>query len=168
MPKYTATVGGTQFEVELINGNSEATINGEPVRIDPAWFAQDDLSLNLLLGAQSYDLRIEEDGDRLQIAYAGNRYECDVMDTRLADLKKRAGDVGVVGGKMVIKSPMPGLVVKIIVEEGQKVKKGDRILILEAMKMENDVKAPRDGTIVKLSVTTGDTVEGGRELAIIE
>lgn len=168
MPKYTASVGGTQFEVELINGSGEAGINGQAVRIDPAWFTEDDLSLNLLLGGQSYDLRIEEDGDRLQIAYAGNRYECDVIDTRLADLKKRAGDIGAVGGKTVIKSPMPGLVVKLTAEEGQEVKKGDRILILEAMKMENDVKAPRDGTITKLSVATGDTVEGGRELAIIE
>ena len=58
--------------------------------------------------------------------------------------------------------------VKLTAEVGQTVKKGDRILILEAMKMENDVKAPRDGTLTKLTVSAGDTVEGGRELAVIE
>ncbi|MBD3297160.1 MAG: biotin/lipoyl-binding protein [candidate division Zixibacteria bacterium] len=168
MPKYTATIGETQIEVELLNGNTEAKVNGEAIHIDPAWVTEDELSLNLLLGGQSYDLRIEEDEEHLHIAYAGNRYECDVIDTRLADLKKRAGDIGGVGGKTVVKSPMPGLVVKVTAEEGQALKKGDRILILEAMKMENDVKAPREGTLTKLSVAPGDTVEGGRELAVSE
>jgi biotin carboxyl carrier protein len=69
---------------------------------------------------------------------------------------------------LIVKAPMPGLVVKLLVEAGAQVQKGDRILVLEAMKMENDVKAPRTGRVSSISVAPGQAVEGGRELAVIE
>jgi len=121
-----------------------------------------------LIDGRSFDVHFEDSDDGLAVTYAGHRYECQVIDKRLAELRKRAGDVGPVGGKTVIKSPMPGLIVKVLAEVGQDVKKGERLLILEAMKMENDVKAPRDGTLTKLNVGQGDAVEGGKELAVIE
>ncbi len=63
---------------------------------------------------------------------------------------------------------MPGLVVKVLVESGQDVLKGERLLILEGMKMENDVKSPRAGRVAEIAVAAGDVVEGGRELFVIE
>jgi biotin carboxyl carrier protein len=62
-------------------------------------------------------------------------------------------------GEFLLKSPMPGLVVAIPVEEGQEVKKGQVLLILESMKMQNELKAPRDGVVHRIKVKTGETVE---------
>ncbi len=63
-----------------------------------------------------------------------------------------------------IKAPMPGLILDIDVQEGQEVKKGDILLILEAMKMENAIKSPGDGTISKINITKGDSVEKNQQL----
>ena len=65
-------------------------------------------------------------------------------------------------------SPMPGLIKSIDVSEGQKVKSGDQLLIIEAMKMENELKAPKDGTIQEIFGVVGDAVDGGAPLCVIE
>jgi biotin carboxyl carrier protein len=63
---------------------------------------------------------------------------------------------------------MPGRVVRVLVEEGQEVEQGQGVLVLEAMKMENEVAAPRAGTVGRIRVSTGDKVETGEELAVID
>ena len=67
----------------------------------------------------------------------------------------------------VVKSPMPGNILKINVAQGQSVKEGDTLIVLEAMKMENDVVAPRDGTVAQIVVTKGAVVETGSPLVIL-
>lgn len=168
MTTYNAAIGEQTFEIDLENGGTAARLDGKRMSMNHAWFDSTFSGLNLILDGRSFDFRIEEVDGTLQVTYAGHRYDCQVIDKHLAELKKRAGEVGGVSGKTVIKAPMPGLVVKVTVEAGQDVKKGDRLLVLEAMKMENDVKAPRDGKVTKLAVGAGDVVEGGRELATIE
>ena len=66
---------------------------------------------------------------------------------------------------MKITAPMPGKVVKVNASVGQAVKKGEAVLVLEAMKMENDIVAPQDGTIASINVSNGDAVESGAVLA---
>ena len=73
----------------------------------------------------------------------------------------------ITGGEQV-KSPMPGTIVKVVANEGSTVKKGDVILILEAMKMENEITSPVDGTIVEFAVAKGTTVNTGDVLAVIK
>ena len=68
-------------------------------------------------------------------------------------------------GSVKVTAPMPGKVVKVNAAVGQAVKKGEAILILEAMKMENDIVAPQDGTIASINVSSGDSVESGAVLA---
>ncbi|MCD4729110.1 MAG: biotin/lipoyl-binding protein, partial [Bacteroidales bacterium] len=70
------------------------------------------------------------------------------------------------GGEIV--SPMPGKVIKINVKKGKAVKKGDVLLVVEAMKMENNITAPRDGKVEKVNVKTGDMVDGSLELVILK
>jgi biotin carboxyl carrier protein len=168
MPKYAAQIDGKRFEVDINDTATEARFNGETLNFDSIWLAGSRQNINILLGGRSYDLRIEEQDDHLLITYAGQRYECTVADKRVADLKRRAESADRPHGKTVVKSPMPGLVVKVLAAEGQEVKRGERLIVLEAMKMENDVKSPRDGRIAKIAVQTGDPVEGGRELLTIE
>ena len=75
-----------------------------------------------------------------------------------------------IAGKKVndIKAPMPGMVLQVMVEKGQKIKKGDAIVVLEAMKMENILKSPADGIIRKIHVITGDKVEKNQVMVILE
>ena len=75
-----------------------------------------------------------------------------------------------IAGKKVndIKAPMPGMVLQVMVENGQKIKKGDAIVVLEAMKMENILKSPADGIIRKIHVIMGDKVEKNQVMVILE
>ena len=81
-------------------------------------------------------------------------------------VEKKEKKVEVVEGEAV-KAMLPGVVTKIIVREGESVKKGDTIMILEAMKMENEVKSPKDGIVKQIVVKEGDRVEVGDVLAVI-
>lgn len=72
------------------------------------------------------------------------------------------------GGKSGIKSPLPGVILDIKVKEGDTVKRGQTVMILEAMKMENDIKADRDGKVVSIQVSKGESILEGTDLIIIE
>ena len=67
-----------------------------------------------------------------------------------------------------LKAPMPGLVLSVVVSEGQQVKKGEAIIVLEAMKMENILNAPRDGTVTKVNFKNGDNIMTGEVIVEIE
>ena len=84
-----------------------------------------------------------------------------------ADVVKEKETVSVSGSQTIVKSPMPGVVLKILVKEGEQVQKDQPIFVLEAMKMENDIFAPKAGTIQKLLVKEGDTVDEAKELAVL-
>ncbi|MGV2434812.1 MAG UNVERIFIED_CONTAM: acetyl-CoA carboxylase biotin carboxyl carrier protein subunit [Anaerolineae bacterium] len=91
-------------------------------------------------------------------------FNATVLDERDMVLLGRRGLDADGSGEVVIKSPMPGLIVQVLVEEGQTVQKGATLLILESMKMQNELKSPRDGIIQRISVGAGDTVEQNRIL----
>lgn len=150
------------------HGREDFRIDDRPAAVSHEWLDETGENLLVLLEGRSYDFRIEADNGELVLTYAGRRYRGTVIDERLADLKRRAGISDGPAGRTVVKAPMPGLVVKVLVAVGASVQKGERLLVLEAMKMENDVKTPRDGTVVAISVKPGEAVNGGAELLVIE
>ncbi len=83
-------------------------------------------------------------------------------------LRAAAGGVGISGGEFHLKAPMPGLVVAVLVEEGQEVQKGQVLLILESMKMQNELKSPRDGVMGRLRVRAGESVEQRQTLLNVQ
>ncbi len=168
MKGYIAEIGQERIKVEFPKDGPGTIIDGRPADTSHAWIGGTGHNLHLIIDGRSYDFRVEEEDGRLALTYVGKRYHCAVYDERLADLKRRAGASDRPAGRTVVKAPMPGLVVKLMVEQGAQVQKGDRLLVLEAMKMENDVKAPRAGRVSSISVTAGQAVVGGRELAVIE
>ncbi len=105
------------------------------------------------------------DRGRTTIDIAGKKVHLTIEDP-LAAKRVRAGDEA--DGDSVVKAIMPGRVVRISVAPGDEVKKGAGLLILEAMKMENEISAPRDGRIAEVHVTSGATVEGGAPLVTLE
>ncbi len=93
------------------------------------------------------------------------------IDVTIIDPKRLRGSGAVnehAGGSAEIKTAMPGKVVRILVAEGDAVQKGDGVIVVEAMKMQNEMKAPKDGNISQIKVDTGDTVSAGDVLVIID
>jgi biotin carboxyl carrier protein len=169
MKGYIAEIGQERIKIEFPAGQEgRAVFDGRPAAISHAWIGGTGHNLHLIIDGRSYDFRVEEEDGQLALTYVGKRFHCSIYDERVAELKRRANAADRPAGRTVVKAPMPGLVVKLMVEVGAQVQKGDRILVLEAMKMENDVKAPRAGRVSSIAVAAGQAVVGGRELAVIE
>lgn len=168
MSGYITEIGDKRIKVEIPSDDGHAVIDGRSVCYSQVWIGGDDGDLHLIVDGRSYDIRIEDLEGGLTLTHAGRRHHCTVTDEHIADLKQRSASPDRTGGRAVVKAPMPGLIVRILVAVGDTVQKGDRIVILEAMKMENDVKAPRTGRVSSISAVVGQPVEVGRELAVIE
>lgn len=107
---------------------------------------------------------------RFEVTVDGWTFRVAVEDEARALLRERAGQGGPgprEHGPVIVKAPMPGRVVRLWVAEGDTVEAGQRLLAIEAMKMENEVRAPHAGTIASLGVAAGDSVELGDELLTV-
>jgi biotin carboxyl carrier protein len=105
-----------------------------------------------------------------EVVVAGWRFELEVEDADLADLREQAtsGREAVVRhGPTEVRAIIPGRVVSVAVEAGEAVTAGQRLLAVEAMKMENELRAPRDGTVERVVVAVGETVELGDPLVVL-
>ncbi len=129
-----------------------------------------DNTYHVLSNNQSYNvelLNINSENKTAVLKVNGNKYECEIKD-QFDDLLKSLGLDNLNTVKVNdIKAPMPGLVLKTLIEEGQEFKKGDNLLVLEAMKMENILKAPVDGVAKKIKVKSGDKVEKNEVLILL-
>jgi glutaconyl-CoA/methylmalonyl-CoA decarboxylase subunit gamma len=165
--KYFVTVNGRAHEVELVErlGELVATVDGKP--FDASYQAVDDQGQVVLLhGGRSYALSIEGALNDVAITLAGHFY-----DVRLEDERERAahaaeGADAPAGG--LVTSVMPGIVVTLLVEKGQTVEKGAPLLILSAMKMQNEIAAPATGVVTHVHVAAGQAVAAGAKLVTIE
>ena len=123
---------------------------------------------SLLVEGLSYDVHIDEeesDEEQLAVHLLGSIVPLRAADARRRRVAKLAdGPDGIVR----ITAPIPGRVVKVLAPAGTEVSRGDGIIVVEAMKMENELKAPRDGTVTEVAVQEGQGVEGGALLATIE
>ena len=81
---------------------------------------------------------------------------------------RRAAGGFTVEGKQILASPMAGKVVKVLAKVGDEVRAGQGLVVVEAMKMENELKSPKSGKLVELSAVEGQAVEGGAKLAVVE
>jgi biotin carboxyl carrier protein len=123
----------------------------------------------LLSGNNVYDCRVSTTGisrQVLQIDLNGETYSVSIVDPKR--LRGSENSDTHHHGKSEIVAPMPGKIVKVSVEPGAQVEKGDGIVVVEAMKMQNEMKAPRAGVVAAIHVAPGATVNGGDVLAVIE
>ncbi len=124
-------------------------------------------TFNILADGKSYNAIIEgvdRAAKQIKIKVNGNSYDLSVKEPIDQLLQQMGLNVSSRKKAESIKAPMPGLVLKILVEEGQEIKKGDPVLILEAMKMENVFKAPGDATVKAIKVAERKAVEKGEVL----
>ncbi len=159
--KYITILNGQQFEIEIHRDGSIA-VNGETRYVD---FLSISPSLySMLMDERAYEVVIDEQDGEVQVQLRGHLYRGEVLDERAQLLASERAGLQVSTGELQIKSPMPGLVVAIPVAEGQTVQQGETLLVLESMKMQNELKAPRDGVINRVWVQPGQSVEQGKPL----
>ncbi len=154
--KYITTISGKEFAIEVID-ESHIYINGKILEVDfesvngqPVY--------SLIIDGKSHEGYVYPDEESWQVLLKGRLYQAAVEDEREKRLRTAGGSVSE-SGEFHLKAPMPGMVVSIPVAEGDVVKKGQVLLVLESMKMQNELKSPQDGTIHRLRVKPGDKVE---------
>jgi biotin carboxyl carrier protein len=155
--KYITTIDDQQFTVEIID-EKHVSVDGKVYEIDFESVAGQPV-YSLIVDGRSHESYIYQGDDNWQVLMRGRLYPVNVEDEREKRLRAAAGAGIVETGEFHLRAPMPGLVVALPVAEGQVVKKGEVILILESMKMQNELKSPRDGTIGRIRVRPGESVE---------
>jgi biotin carboxyl carrier protein len=168
MPRYTVTIGGQTKSVELEekDGVVRAVIDGKQREVEVRGKGG---RYHWLEGSRvvTADVDGKVDGNgKLSVAIAGHSLPIEVAEARL-DTATGSGRVAATG-PVTLRAPMPGRVVKLLVKAGDAVKAGQGVLVVEAMKMENELKAPRDGVVKQLHAAEGAAVEAGEDLVRIE
>lgn len=165
--KYFVTVNGRDHEVSLVErlGVLHVEVDGKP--LDVRYEEVDQLGqVALFSEGRTYGMSIEGRGNKVSATIAGHLYEVQIEDEReraaLAAEREAAGRGG------VIESVMPGVVVELLVQVGDAVEAGQPLLILEAMKMQNEIGADVAGVVSALHVDQGQAVDGGAKLVTIE
>ena len=124
--------------------------------------------LRMVHGSRSYSVDVRPVLDGQEVVLGGVRYDVGVIDERDKALRELTGAAGGPGAGEVISTSMPGKVVAVLVEVGQAVKAGQGVIIIEAMKMENELKAAHDGVVASIPVQVGQAVESGADLVHID
>jgi biotin carboxyl carrier protein len=164
--KYAATLNDKVYTIEINDDHSllldgkECTVDFDAVSGQPVY--------SLLIDGRSYEAHIQETEEGWQVLLQGDLYVVRVEGEREQRLRAAAGPaVGLTSGEFTLKAPMPGLIVAVPVTEGQAVNPGDNLIILESMKMQNELKAPRAGQVIRVKVKAGDSVEQNESLVTI-
>jgi biotin carboxyl carrier protein len=164
---YDVVVDGKTHRLELTRGEKTwlCKVDDHEIEVDAALTARDVLSV--LVGDKAYEVKRERSlqGD-LHMVIGSARYAVDVQDPR--SLRTRRAAAGSEAGPQKVTAPMPGKIVRIMVAVGDEVKAGQGIIVMEAMKMQNEMKSPKDGRVQKLLTSEGSTVNPGDTLAVIE
>ena len=155
--KYITTIEDKQFTVEIID-DKHVSVDGKVYEIDFESVSGQPV-YSLIVDGRSHESYIYQGDDNWQVLMRGRLYPVQVEDEREKRLRAAAGGGVAETGEFHLRAPMPGLVVAVPVTEGQAIKKGEVILILESMKMQNELKAPRDGTVGRIRVRPGESVE---------
>lgn len=165
--RYITTIRDQEFTVEIL-GPRQVSVNGTVYDVDFQSISGQPV-FSLLVNGGSYQAAVfPGEDDTLQVLMRGTLYVTNVEDEREKRLKSAGGTGAAVSGEFVLRAPMPGLIVKVPVAEGQEVKKGDVLAVLESMKMQNELKSPRDGKVVRIQVKPGDSVEQRHTLLSVD
>jgi biotin carboxyl carrier protein len=168
---YMALVGDQERQVEiteLSGGSFRLVMDGREMLVDAR--AVSETTLSLVDGHQVYNIELESNpsgkGDNLLVR--GHLVNVEVVDLRTLRQRKAQAVASGPDGPAEVVAPMPGKVVEILVEEGQQVEEGQGLLVVEAMKMENELRSPKAGVIKNLTAEKGEAVDGGVALCVVE
>jgi len=162
---YDVTIDGKNYRLELArpDGRWSCRLDGQEIEVDAVLARPNVLSLRL--GNQAYEVKCERVGGEMHVWVGSARFAAEVRDPRSLRARARAADDH---GPRKLTAPMPGKIVRVLASQGAEVEAGMGVLVVEAMKMQNEIKSPKKGTIQKILVSEGAAVNAGDVLAIVE
>jgi biotin carboxyl carrier protein len=165
--KYATKIDDKTFIIE-INDDHRIVVDGKEYAVDFETVSGQPV-YSLLIDGRSYEAYVyeSEDANDWQVLIRGDLFTALVQDERELRLKATAGGVSSSTDEFNLKAPMPGLIVAMPVSEGQAVAKGEILVILESMKMQNELKSPRAGSVTRVRVKVGDSVEHNQVLMTV-
>ena len=153
-------------DVEPLDGSRYVvTMNGERHELDALMLGHG--AVSMLVDGDSFSVEFEEHKDEVAVLVRNQVTRVDVADERRRRLRA-AATAFTVEGRQTVCAPMPGKVVKVLVKVGDEVKEGQGLVVVEAMKMENELKSPKAGKVVELPAKEGSAVENGAKLVVVE
>ncbi len=120
---------------------------------------------SILVQGESFEVRVERIGADLRVTTQGREYKIAIRDPR--EWKKNRAGAAEAEGRQHVLAPMPGKVVRVLVAAGDEVQAGQGLMVVEAMKMQNEIRAPKSGKIERLAVIAGQTVNAGEVVAVV-
>lgn len=163
--KLTIDFGGKTHNVEVAqeDGQLRFLLDGKPLEADAVEVARGIYSI--LIGGDSFEVRTEAAAGKLRVILRGREMFATVRDPR--QWRRRGGAALEAEGRQQIIAPMPGKIVRVLVKAGDAVQTGQGILVVEAMKMQNEIRSPKSGTVERLSVVEGQAVNAGEVVAVV-
>ena len=165
---FIATLGDQTFTVEIEEtGKSvyRVSVDGNEFIVDGKKTGRTNYSL--IVDNRSFEIEVDNTDDEYRVLVDGRNYHISMVDERR--MRVGAAQAGTeLQGRQKVSVPMPGKVIAILVAQGDQVEKGQGLVIVEAMKMENEVHSPIAGEVKEIKVKPGDTVEGGAVLLVVE
>jgi biotin carboxyl carrier protein len=165
--KYEIVINGARRNVEFTpraNGASSVafTVDGLRVEADAKRISRG--AYSILLGGRSLEVTAEETTSGLLIRANGREFQVEIFDPR--SWRRRRGAGIELEGRQQLVAPMPGKIVRVLVAAGEQVSAGQGLLVIEAMKMQNEIRSPKSGAVEKVA-REGQTVNAGEVLAIV-
>jgi acetyl/propionyl-CoA carboxylase alpha subunit len=162
---YDITIDGKHHRLDLSRADDRwsCRLDGREVEVDAALVRPDVLSLRV--GNRAYEVKCEGIDGGTHIWVGSDRFAVEVRDPRSIRGRVRAVDHE---GPRKLTAPMPGKIVRVMVNQGDEIEAGAGVMVVEAMKMQNEIKSPKKGTIQKILVGEGAAVNAGDVLAIVE
>ena len=167
--KYYARLDETQYEciLEEEEGVTFVTVEGKRYRADLNHIARTK-AYSLLLDGASFEFTLDDQEEDIELSGGAGHFHIGVEDARTHAARAKTAGARVASGPRTVKAQMPGIVRELKVAVGDTVEKGDPLLILEAMKMQNDIRSDRAGVVTALHIAAEDTVDKGAKLVDIE
>jgi biotin carboxyl carrier protein len=162
---YEINIDGKNYRLELTRSDGlwDCRLDGREVIVDAVLARRDVLSI--LIGGKAYEIKRERTATDMHLWVGSVRYAVRVRDPR--SLRSRQGADDGKGPRKLV-APMPGRIVRVLVQEEAEVEAGQGIVVVEAMKMQNEIKSPKKGVVRRLTAAEGANVNSGDVLAIVE
>ena len=155
--RYISEVDGLEFPVEILDEH-HVRFGGDVLSVDLAAVSSEPL-FSLIVDGESYEGYVYPAEEGWQVLLMGQFYQVRVEDERERHLRTTNQSATPASTDFLLKAPMPGLIVAAPIIEGQMVEKGQTLVILESMKMQNELRAPNAGKVTHLRIKAGDSVE---------
>lgn len=152
-----------RFEIVQTGGTLRFLLDDKPLDADAAEVARGIYSI--LIGGEAFEVRTEVAAGKLRVVSRGHEMLAAVRDPR--QWRRRGGAALQAEGRQQIIAPMPGKIIRVLVKAGDAVETDQGLLVVEAMKMQNEIRSPKSGTVERLSVAEGQAVTAGEVVAVV-